>query len=261
MNFHFIFLISFGIILGSLLIQEASAQSIAIKPVESNTYRIGHPLTLFLYEPDLNLDSDQSESYSLDLIIFRSEKVEITMGPKGGNQDAFNPKPSVLRETDDNSGLFYTVIEIPRTLNGQTIKFGEKIEFEYVDFGSVASVFVGDTTQESTMDGYISNLGAIIELRKKPNGYENESYVPSWIKTSAKWWARGIVPDSSFITGLEYMINQNYIQLDDKTSKQIVIHEVPEWLKVNALLWSEKIVSDSEFFNAIKFLIDNRVIN
>ena len=260
MNFHFIFLISLGIILGSLLIHEASAQSITIMPVESNTYRIGHPLTLFLYEPDLNLDSDQSESYTLDLIIFRSEKVEITMGPKGGNQDAFNPKPSLLRETDDNSGLFYTVIEIPRTLNGQTINFGEKIEFEYVDFGSTASVFVGDTTQKSTMDGYISNLGAIIELRKKPYYDDNESYVPSWIKTSAKWWAKGVVPDSSFITGLEYMINQNFIQLNDNT-KQIVIHEIPEWLKVNAFLWSEGIVSDSEFFHAIKFLIVNRVIN
>ena len=188
MIFHFIFLI-LVILLGFFSIQEGFAQSITVKPFESNVYQIGHPVTIYLYDPDLNLNSEQAESYSLDLITFRFENVQVTMGPKGGNQEKFNPKPSVLRETGDSSGLFYSVIEIPRTLKGQTIKFGSKILFEYEDTGSAASVFVGDTTQKTTLDGYISNLGAKIELAKKDID-ENESYLPPWIKSSAKWWAK-----------------------------------------------------------------------
>ena len=105
------------------------------EPSVNKGFRIGQPLTLFLIDSNLNLDSDKAETYSLDLIKFRSEKIQTTMGPKGGVQDAFNPRPSALRETGDNTGIFYTVIEIPRSINGKVIGFGEKIEFEYTQRG------------------------------------------------------------------------------------------------------------------------------
>ncbi len=101
----------------------------------SGVFRIGHPITLLLYDSNLNLDSDKAESYTLDLIRFQSDKVKVTLGPQGGVQDAFDPKPSALRETGDNTGIFYTVIELPRTLKGQTIQVNEKIEFEYTQRG------------------------------------------------------------------------------------------------------------------------------
>lgn len=104
--------------------------------------RIGHPLTLFLFDSNLNFDSDQAETHSLDLIRFRSDKINTTLGPKGGVQDAFNPRPSALRETGDNTGIFYTVIEIPRSINGQEIGFGEKIEFEYTQRGVGAKLVI-----------------------------------------------------------------------------------------------------------------------
>lgn len=112
------------------------------KLTASKNVRIGHPLTILLYDSNLNFDSDKVESYSLDLIKFESEKVKTTLGPKGGVQDAFNPRPSVLRETGENTGIFYTVIEIPRTLKGQRIDVGEKIEFEYTQRGLGASLVV-----------------------------------------------------------------------------------------------------------------------
>jgi len=92
-------------------------------------FGIGQPLTLLLFDSNLNFDSDQAETHSLDLIRFESDKISTTLGPKGGVQDAFNPRPSALRETGDNTGIFYTVIEIPRSVNGQKIGFGEKIVY------------------------------------------------------------------------------------------------------------------------------------
>lgn len=97
--------------------------------------KIGHPLTLLLYDNNLNFDSEKAETYSLDLIQFESKNIRTTLGPVGGVQNEFNPHPSALRETGDNTGIFYTVIEIPRTVNGKRIDVNEKIEFEYTQRG------------------------------------------------------------------------------------------------------------------------------
>ena len=234
---------------------------IKLKPQDSNTYRIGHPMTLYLIDPDLNLDSDRAESHSLDLIIFRADKVEITMGPIGGQQDAFNPKPAVLRETEKNSGIFYSVIEIPRRINGQTIQFGEKIEFEYRDRGGAASAFVGQNVDKSIVSGYISNLGAKI-LLAKTSGIQtiDEEIIPSWIKTSAKWWAKDVVPDTSIMEGIDYMIQKDIVKLSETNSIQ-KINNIPEWFKITSLLWAEGIISDTEFINSIEFLVNKKIIS
>ncbi len=105
------------------------------KITATKTVRIGHPLTLLLYDSNLNLDSERAETYSLDLIQFESKNIRTTLGPAGGVQDEFDPQPSALRETGDNTGIFYSVIEVPRTVNGKRIDVNEKIEFEYTQRG------------------------------------------------------------------------------------------------------------------------------
>lgn len=126
----------------SLLNPSQSFGSSSEKLTVTKNIRIGHPLTLLLYDSNLNLDSDRAETYTLDLIQFESDKVRTTLGPKGGVQDEFDPKPSALRETGDNTGIFYTVIEIPRILKGQRIDVDEKIEFEYTQRGLGAFLVV-----------------------------------------------------------------------------------------------------------------------
>jgi len=149
----------------------AESEKIELK-TGPNIYRIGHPLVLFLVEPDLNRDSDKAESYSLDLIEFRSDKVKVTVGK---HKNDFDANPSALRETGDNTGVFYTVIKIPREIDGNKINFGEKISFEYSDSSSVASVFVGENIVDYTLSGYISNAGAQIILEKQDSVETNES--------------------------------------------------------------------------------------
>jgi len=120
----------------------ASLGSSSEKITTSKTVRIGHPLALLVYDSNLNLDSNRAESHTLDLIQFESENISTTLGPFGGVQNEFNPKPSSLRETGDNTGIFYTVIEIPRTVNGKRIDVDERIEFTYTQRGLGASLVV-----------------------------------------------------------------------------------------------------------------------
>lgn len=230
------------------------------KLCSENIYKIGKRFRLILYEPDLNLDSDRAESIPLSVITFESDNIRINLGEPEAKK-AFDPKPSLLRETGDNTGVFYTVIEIPRIINGKVINFGERVEFEYLDQGSFASVFVGQNSEKSIIQGYISNLGAKIELLKSKINYDRtgQSEIPPWVKSNAKWWAKGISPKNSIETSIEYMINNGIIPLQGQGSK-ISIQSVPEWVKVSALLWSEGLVSDKEFIDSTSYLIKRGII-
>ena len=136
------------------------------KITTSKTVRIGHPLTILLFDSNLNLDSNRAETYTLDLIQFESENIRTTLGPAGGTQKEFNPKPSALRETGDNTGIFYSVIEVPRTINGKRIDVDEKIQFEYTQRGLGAFLVVMQGTFSPEMIDMIKNSRSISENEK-----------------------------------------------------------------------------------------------
>jgi len=258
-------------------------------------FGIGKSLTLFLFDSNLNLDSDKTETHSLDLIEFQSDNIRTTLGPNGGVQDAFNPRPSALRETGDNTGIFYTVIEIPRTINGKTIDFGEKIEFEYTQRGIGAKLVVKPGTfspdmQQSQQTMSVStdkpsyNFGEFLTI----NGQGAESYSISIIilspageeitelstfKTSAgEFSTLWIIPN-----GLEhgtYTITASDASQEAQTTITIGTlnspqtfeppkskTNIPGWVKNNAKWWSEGNIADEDFTSGIQFMIKENIIN
>ena len=152
----------------------------------STSFRIGHPFTLILSDSDLNLDSEKAESYSLGLISFRSDKIRINLGDRKAI-DAFEPRPSVLRETGENTGLFYTVLKIPRTIDGKTIHIGEEIEFEYRDGSTLASGYVGQNIEKFTLEG---NTGINDNYNTKSFSSNSKSEIKN--NTPLKQYRKGI---------------------------------------------------------------------
>ena len=59
-----------------------------------------------------------------------------------------------------------------------------------------------------------------------PNSLAQEdTQIPDWIKNVAEWWANGEISENEFLTGIEYLINNNIISLDfipcsEKTESQ-----------------------------------------
>jgi len=153
----------------TLLNPSTSYGSGSEKITASKTVRIGHPLTLLLYDFNLNLDSDRAETYTLDLIQFESKNIRTTLGPVGGVQNEFNPQPSALRETGDNTGIFYTVIEIPRTIDGKRIDVNEKIEFEYTQRGLGAFLAVHQGTYSSKLTSNQPSQSYSINIENFPS--------------------------------------------------------------------------------------------
>ena len=44
-------------------------------------------------------------------------------------------------------------------------------------------------------------------------GHSSDFVIPSWIKTNAGWWADGEIDDSSFVGGIQFLIQEGILIL------------------------------------------------
>ena len=99
-----------------------------------------------------------------------------------------------------------------------------------------------------------------------PNSSAQDAQIPSWIKNVAGWWASGIISENEFLSGIEYLINNNIILIDfvpcnDKIQSQYGdTKSVPDWIKNNAIWWSENLIDDIDFINGLQYLIEYKII-
>ena len=86
--------------------------------------------------------------------------------------------------------------------------------------------------------------------------------IPDWIKTNAEWWTKDQIDDTTFISGLQYLINQNIISVSvsHSNSPEEKSEEIPSWIKNNAEWWSQGLISDEDFKKGIQYLIQQRII-
>jgi len=159
---------------------------------DKSVYLIGSDMILTLIEPDFDRDNDGAESYTLDLIEWDSDAATTTMGAYGGSgaNAAFDPEPSLFRETGDSTGIFQVVIEIPDTLVGELLDRGEQIDLEYTDWGPAGADYVGQEDEDIGLTVYTSNFGATIELDQKVYTWTDKVYITI------------VAPDHNFDSGL-----------------------------------------------------------
>ena len=144
---------------------------------DKSTYLIGSDMILTLIEPDFDLDNDQAETYTLDLIEWDSDAATLTMGTRGGEASSFDPEPDAFRETGDSTGIFQTIIEIPEELDGDRLERNEVISLEYTDWGPAGADYVGDEDEDVTLEVMTSDFGATIELDQKVYTWTDKVYI------------------------------------------------------------------------------------
>jgi len=91
------------------------------------------------------------------------------------------------------------------------------------------------------------------------NGFA-ESEIPAWVKNNAGWWSEGLIGDSDFISGIQFLIEKEIMVIPETTSSEKTSEGIPAWVKNNAGWWSEGLIGDSDFVSGIQFLIANGVI-
>jgi len=100
-----------------------------------------------------------------------------------------------------------------------------------------------------------------------PNSSAQDAQIPSWIQNVAGWWASGDISETEFLTGIEYLINNNIILLDHVPCNYAIQSQtispsksVPDWVKNNASWWSDNLIDDTDFINGLQYLIEHKII-
>jgi hypothetical protein len=88
-----------------------------------------------------------------------------------------------------------------------------------------------------------------------------ETSIPDWIKNNAEWWASGQIPDSAFVSGIQWLISNNIIVIppteqDTGTGTSVI----PDWIKNNAGWWASGQIPDSAFVSGLQWLITNGIM-
>jgi len=91
---------------------------------------------------------------------------------------------------------------------------------------------------------------------------EKESQIPDWVRNNAEWWAQGAIGDNDFVSGIQYLIKEDIIQIPEtaKASTADGSQEIPSWIKNNADWWAQGLISDDDFVKGIQYLVENGII-
>ena len=82
----------------------------------------------------------------------------------------------------------------------------------------------------------------------------------TWIKNNDAWWSTGDINDADFISGIEFMIENDIIVIQNLPESKNSNADLPPWVRNTANWWSLDQISENEFVNAIKYLIENGII-
>ena len=83
--------------------------------------------------------------------------------------------------------------------------------------------------------------------------------IPEWIKSNAEWWVQGIIDDATFVSAIQFLIDEKIISVTSQ-SESSGNDEIPEWIKSNAEWWVSGAISDNDFLKGIEFLVKNGII-
>jgi hypothetical protein len=101
----------------------------------------------------------------------------------------------------------------------------------------------GQVTEIEFVEGitYLIN-NRIIVITDSPTGFianspaSVEYVIPKWIKNNARWWSDGDIPDSAFVSGLQWLIRNGIMQISPERISSLPIEDV----KISRLVAGDK---------------------
>lgn len=173
----------------------------------------------------LTINGQGAESYSISIIILSPSGEEITE----------------LSTFKTSAGEFSTIWIIPSGI--------EK---------GMYTIEARDSTQTAQTTFSLGKL----EVKPQPEQSESKAAIPEWIKNNAGWWSEGLIGDSDFVSGIQYLMKEKVIDIPDlpEQASETAQEHVPDWIRNNAGWWAEGLISEEDFLNGIKYLVEQGII-
>ena len=151
--------------------------------------------------------------------------------------------------SDDSASMGFSVVEfdVPDNVSGIMT-----LQFENLNGSDLANAILPVVVNRISVD---------------------ETSIPAWIKNNAGWWANDEIDDSSFLQGIQYLIQEGImiIPLTESSDNSDAIPDagqraqafdqrVPAWIKNNAGWWANDEIDDSSFLQGIQYLVQKGII-
>ena len=100
------------------------------------------------------------------------------------------------------------------------------------------------------------NTSSFLIVSGTPSTMESSNEIPVWIKNNAGWWADGSIDDSSFVQGIQFLVQEGFMRIPvTQQGDSAGSNEIPVWIKNNAGWWADGSIDDSSFVQGIQFLV------
>ena len=118
----------------------------------------------------------------------------------------------------------------------------------------------GSHTVQIEMEGILFQPIPLETATLTINVGQVETSIPDWIKNNAGWWADGMIDDSSFVSGLQWLISNDVMTIPPTEQGTGSDNVIPDWIKNNAGWWADGQIDDNSFVSGIQWLISNGIM-
>ena len=59
------------------------------------------------------------------------------------------------------------------------------------------------------------NTSSFLIVSGNPPTMESSNEIPVWIKNNAGWWADGSIDDSSFVQGIQFLVQEGFMKISN----------------------------------------------
>jgi 3D (Asp-Asp-Asp) domain-containing protein len=132
--------------------------------------------------------------------------------------------------------------------------------------GKEIVVYTGDglnakneTVKIASNNNSICLVNELIPVNQISN--QNDQEIPNWIKNNAKWWSSNQIDDNTFVSGIQFLIKENIIHVEQSGGKSENQQNIPKWIKNTAGFWANDQIGDKEFIQALQWLINNDILH
>ena len=174
---------------------------------------------------------------------------------------------SNLSDHSKSLNQFYKILQLSPNdaiaLTGMGIGFGNL--GEYKEAAKYFDKAIKEKPNSTVIKNYKEFIDKVIskypyDPTEKPVGLEKKypTSIPKWVKSITGWWTSGIVDDKEFVSILEYLLENEIIQIpptqDTEDTLSIEIKE-------NFELWIKNNAEDNYFVVGVHLMIENEMLS
>ena len=223
----------------------------------------------FAIEYDLNyyhVDDDSDENSEYDQIVSTSDEtldVGIYTIPKTPNTEGVTQlKISFLKPGTEKIQL-HIDYRLSVTKDGDYV-FGPMSRLLHTSPGSITIPVEfsenGSHIIQIEVEGVLFQPIPLETATLTINVGQAETSIPGWIKNNAGWWADGQIDDSSFVSGIQWLISNNVMTIPPTEQGAGSDDVIPGWIKNNAGWWADGQIDDGSFVSGLQWLISNGIM-